>query len=665
METTSGSLNAGGPPCGMKQLFVEALNNVEEALKQTTDEETTLKASKNLQELLNKEEREGGVVDPEKCRSLSKSLFAFLSGLETLFGTVQKALLGNLLELLDFCGVSVINELLTNTMESLQSAIPSSKIFLVESDESLEFLRKKVFSYCSKVLLYSLVALKGSVEQQQELINELTRGKAITRISKPLRKPFLPQLQVKYSSKSDWKVLKESKSSTREFEVFEYQRLAITQTASSIYHILSKLKSCDKHAYECVLSFVNLAASDYCEQAVLIDLCECILKNSNALRLEVYLPAHIISYSKGTVKVLEFLGRYILRAIRKSRVSCREYHSKWLRLYAHCMFEKNKDSFINIIKANEWSSGEILNQLVFGKCSIQLPSIVHEIESLEDINKLNVYVEQFCRLICNHFASNKTDLATLHHLLLLGFIKDDEAQKRQHSTLKKSFSSQLHSQLSCFEVFLQAWKAGFLQSLPQQSCFTIFHDIASLESKVFDVELHSPFVVDRLALLLGSCASIIRLLEIDSKNKSLGELRDRIIQKCLVFKAPNLRYASCNYLAGCGALDSGLRESLITELLQLLKISDLELYSPSHKRLSSLEFRQLYGSLLSRLLGYAAGITCLLLEEKDELGLPGGLLGQIFSDAIGLLRPHVISKVSLLKQQNLSDDVLGGYLLLH
>jgi len=46
----------------------------------------------------------------------------------------------------------------------------------------------------------------------------------------------------------------------------------------------------------------------------------------------------------------------------------------------------------------------------------------------------------------------------------------------------------------------------------------------------------------------------------------------------------------------------------------------------------------LYGSLLSRLLGYAAGITCLLLEEKDELGLPGGLLGQIFSDAIGLLR---------------------------
>ncbi|GJD12889.1 hypothetical protein Gasu2_69550 [Galdieria sulphuraria] len=630
----------------MTQEFVETLRTFEEALKDSNNEAKLFQTSKSLQEFLCKLKPEGGISESEICRKLAKELFAFLSGLESELRTVHKALFRTLSDLLDFCGVSLVDELLMDVSDSLKGAISTWKIFLIETDEDLELLRRKILSYCSKVSSYCLVALKGSREQQQQLLKELTSGKAIHRINKPLRKPFLPQLQVKYSSKSDNRLLKESKGSTKEFQVFEFQRLAVTQTARSIYRIFSELKSYEKFTIENIFSFLNLSASDFCDQPVLFNIYECLVSNTDVLKLEVSLPTHIISYSNNTATVVECLSRLILRAMKKSRVSCKEYHQKWLRLYANCIFERNKDSFMNVIKGNELSSGEILSQLIYGKCSIQLPSIVCEIEMLEDVDNLNIYIEHFCHLMCNYLSSNKIDLTVLHHLLLLGFVKDAETQRR--TTFKKNFRDQLHSQLYCFEQFLKTWQLGFLHSLPQQSCLTIFHDIARLDSKIFDVEGHSSLVIERLALLLGSCASIVRLLEIDSNNKALSELRTQITQKCLVFRSANLRYSSCNYLASCGALDSGLRESLITELLQLLKISDLELYSPSHKKLSSLEFRQLYGSLLSRILGYSAGISCLLLQEKDEqLGLPGGLLGQIFSDAVGLLRPHILSKVSL------------------
>ncbi|GJQ09298.1 hypothetical protein GpartN1_g1089.t1 [Galdieria partita] len=629
----------------MTQVFLETASFFEEALKDYDNEAKIFQASKCLQEFLDKQAMEGGISESETCRRLAKNLFSFLSRLETEWSRVHKTLFRALSDLLDFCGVSLIGELLVDVSESLKLVISSSKIFLVENDKDLEFLRRKIFSYCSKVSLYCLVASKGSREQQQELLKELTTGKAIHRIDKPLRKSFLPQFQLKYSSKSDSRLVKESSCSTKGFQVFELQRLAVTETARSIYRIFSKLHSHEKLTIENIFSFLNLTLSDYCDQPVLFNICECLLRDANGLKLEVSLPTYVISYSSNTETAVEYLSRFILRAIKKSRVSCNEYHQKWLRLYANCMFERNKDSLMNVIKGNELSSGEILNQLIYGKCSIQLPSIVDEIETLEDVEKLNIYIGHFCRLICNYLSSNKVDLAVLHHLLLLGFVKVDGIQKR--TTSKKNFYAQLHSQLCCFEQFLRTWQEDFLQSLRQQSCLAIFHDIARLDSKIFDVEGHSLLIMDRLALLIGSCASIVRLLEIDANNKALSELRAQITQKCLVFRSANLRYSSCNYLAACGSLDSGLRESLITELLQLLKISDLELYSPSHKRLSSLEFRQLYGSLLSRILGYSAGITCLLLEERDELGLPGGLLGQIFSDAVGLLRPHILSKVSL------------------
>eukprot|EP00871_Galdieria_phlegrea_P001828 jgi/Galph1/2646/GphlegSOOS_G1282.1 len=646
----------------MNESLARVIEQFKVALKNSNSEQNIFQLVTELEVFLETGDHSLEPENLETYRQLAKDVFTILQSSKGVSRGIQTSLLRLLNVLLSFGGTSLVNELCHKTSEILRETISSSKIFIVESAEELQTLKEKAFYFCSQVILNTSVVLHGSKEQQKELIKELCTGKCTSRIMKSLRKPLIPQLEVVSSSHNKLSSSKSYQESYRNFQVGRIQSTLLTSVTQGVFQLLSHI-SLEKSVLQDMAALLHSSTMDYCDQVVNINLFELLLSQSNVLGIEISVPSHLISYSHSEMTVLEYLTGFIQRAVRKSKASSFDVHQKWCQLYAICKFEQHQPNLRSFVRSVE-SSTNLLKKLLQGDRFTGVPSIVQEIGLIQDMDSLHATFEHYLYLISRTFSSEENFLPCLYYVILLNLGKEDSSESHRSAGRKRTSYEILYSQLSLLKMFVDAWEKGFIENLNQQNCMTIFYDILRVNNELFVLEESSIPSMVKASLILATGAQMMHRIELDSSNKLLKDMIEQIIQKSLTYRSASLRYASCMFLSCCGILYSGLRQSLITELLQLVKIADLELCSSFDKvrliglfyenesnrraqKLSPVEFRQMYGSLLSRILGYSAGITSLLLEETDELGLPGGLLGQIFSDAVALLRPHAILKVSL------------------